>query len=48
MAKKKTIYNKEVSDQKKIFRTPTAPPTKWFLDKTKYSRTKKYKVSYAD
>lgn len=48
MAKKKTILNKEVSDQKKIFRTPTPPPTKWHKDKSKYTRTKKHKVNYAD
>ena len=41
--KNKIIINKEISDQKKIFRTPTAPVTKWFKDKSKYSRKQKHK-----
>jgi len=48
MAKKKQIYNKELSEQKSVFHTPTAKPTVWHKDKSKYNRTKKYKVNYAN
>jgi hypothetical protein len=44
---KKIIYNKKLSDQKKVFHTPTSKPTTWMNDKSKYNRTKKYKVNYA-
>jgi hypothetical protein len=40
---KKIIHNKELSDQKKVFRTPTPKPTKWFKDKSKYNRKSKHK-----
>ena len=43
MAKKKIILDKEKSEKKKVFHTPTAPPTKWHKDKSKYSRKKKHK-----
>lgn len=46
MAKKKIIYDKEKSDQKSVFRTPTAPATKWHKDKSKYSRKPKHKKEY--
>lgn len=46
MAKKKVIIDKEKSDGKKVFRTPTAPPTKWHKDKKRYSRKKKHKKDY--
>jgi hypothetical protein len=48
MAKKKQIFDKAKSEQKSLFHTPTAKPTVWHKDKSKYNRTKKYKVSYAD
>ena len=48
MAKKKVIIDKEKSDQKKVFRTPTAPATKWHKDKKKYSRRQKHKKDYSD
>ena len=44
--KQKKIYNKERSEQKKVFRTHTAPATKWHKDKSKYTRTQKYKARY--
>jgi hypothetical protein len=39
--RKKVVYNKELSEQKKIFRTPVAKPTTWFRDKSKYKRRPK-------
>lgn len=39
---KKTVYNKEISEQKKVFRTPTPKPTTWFKDKSKYRRKPKH------
>lgn len=48
MAKKKQIFDKQKSDQKSVFRTPTAKPTVWHKDKSKYTRTKKHKVSHED
>ena len=38
--KKKQVFNKKLSDQKKIFRTPISKPTIWFKDKYKYDRKK--------
>lgn len=41
--KKKIIYDKEISNQKKVFRTPIAPATKWHKDKSKYNRRIKHR-----
>ena len=38
--KKKIVFNKKLSDQKKAFRTPVSKPTTWFKDKSKYDRKK--------
>jgi hypothetical protein len=46
MAKKKTIIDKEKSDQKKVFRTPTAKPTVWHDNKKAYKRKPKYPKGY--
>lgn len=46
MAKKKIIFDKDQSEKKKVFRTPTAPATKWHKDKSKYSRKKKHKKDH--
>jgi hypothetical protein len=46
MAKKKTIVDKPKSDQKSVFRIPTAPSTTWHKDKSKYNRKKKHKKVY--
>jgi hypothetical protein len=42
MKAKKTI-NKAASDQKKIFRIPTAKQTAWHRDKSKYRRRPKHR-----
>ena len=48
MAKKKIILDKDKSEKKKVFRTPTARPTEWHKDKSKYSRKKKHKKDYSN
>ncbi len=46
--KKKIIVNKELAESQKLpFAIPTAKPTKWHKDKSKYDR-KKEKVIPAD
>ena len=41
--KKKIVVNKELAKSQKLpFRLPTAPPTKFHKDKTKYDRKKTF------
>jgi hypothetical protein len=45
MAKKKIILNKELAKSQKLpFSMPTAPPTKWHIDKSKYNRKRDKEV----
>ena len=44
--KKKVVFDKKKSDQKKAFRIPHAPATKTMKDKKRYSRKEKHKKTY--
>lgn len=44
--KKKTVFDKKKSNQKKAFRIPTAPKGQVFKDKKKYNRKQKHKIKY--